>query len=179
MTLSGELAAVYPLPAPESRPLRLAAGPDGAVWFTQQWGNRIGRITVDGRLTEYPLPAAPTVRKPGDPAGTLATSIPVGITAGPDGAVWFTQGSTNRIGRITPAGQITEYPVPTAVSVPSGGYGPLTTSNPVALVTGADGALWFTQLDCNRIGRLELRPRPPSPGGLGLPRTGSAGAASP
>ena len=42
---------------------------------------------------------------------------PLGIAAGPDGNLWFTEAATgNRIGRITPTGTITEYPLPTADS---------------------------------------------------------------
>ncbi len=33
-----------------------------------------------------------------------------GIAAGPDGNVWFTEGVGNKIGRITPAGDVTEFP---------------------------------------------------------------------
>jgi streptogramin lyase len=35
-------------------------------------------------------------------------SLPVGITTGPDGALWFTEGATDKIGRITTAGVFTE-----------------------------------------------------------------------
>ena len=38
-------------------------------------------------------------------------SSPYDITAGPDGALWFTEPGV-KIGRITTAGVITEYPVP-------------------------------------------------------------------
>ncbi len=34
---------------------------------------------------------------------------PAGITAGPDGALWFTNEGDNSIGRITTAGQVTNY----------------------------------------------------------------------
>ena len=46
-------------------------------------------------------------------------SGPVGITAGPDGNLWFTESQGNKIGKIVPAtGAITEYPVSTtAVSL--------------------------------------------------------------
>src|SRR5262249_56583218 len=36
-------------------------------------------------------------------------SRPQGITRGPDGNLWFTENSANRIGRITPAGVVTEF----------------------------------------------------------------------
>src|SRR3712207_5923596 len=51
----------FPL-APGSRPHQIVPGPDGALWFTQKGGrcepgngNKIGRITVDGAVTDYPL----------------------------------------------------------------------------------------------------------------------------
>ncbi len=37
------------------------------------------------------------------------------ITTGPDGALWFTE-LIDQIGRITTAGVITEFPIPTASS---------------------------------------------------------------
>ena len=81
-------------------------------------------------LTEYPIP-------------TLS-SIPYGITTGPDGALWFTEtGSAgNKIGRITTAGAITEYELSTPGSAPDG------------ITTGPDGALWFVESGSNKIGRI-------------------------
>src|ERR1700675_678123 len=46
------------------------------------------------QITEFPL-------EPG--------SKPNYITTGPDGALWFTDAGTNKIGRITTSGQVTEY----------------------------------------------------------------------
>jgi virginiamycin B lyase len=68
--------------------------------------------------------------------------LPFGITAGPDGALWFTEAGANKIGRITTTGRITEYPVPTADARPS------------QITTGPDGALWFTESYANKIGRI-------------------------
>ena len=59
------------------------------------------RLGVDGEVTEYPLPTP---------------APPTGIAAGPDGALWFTEPAANRIGRITTAGDITEFALPTADS---------------------------------------------------------------
>ncbi len=61
--------------------------------------------------------------------------------AGADGALWFTERNTDKIGRITTAGTITETAVPTAGSAPEG------------IAAGSDGALWFTELG-GRIGRI-------------------------
>ncbi len=67
---------------------------------------------------------------------------PQGIVTGPDGALWFAEGISNRIGRITTAGVITEFPVLTP------------NSNPAFIALGADGNLWFTEFDANNIGRI-------------------------
>ena len=74
----------YPVPTANSKPEDITAGPDGALWFTEDYGNKIGRITTAGVITEYPVPTA--------------NSYPEGIVAGPDGALWFTEYYGNRIG---------------------------------------------------------------------------------
>lgn len=87
-----------------SYPLGIATGPDGNVWFAEQFGCKIGRITTAGVITEFPLPG---------------NSHPSGIAAGPDGNLWFTQYDGTRIGsivRITTAGVVTEFPLPTDYS---------------------------------------------------------------
>ena len=66
----------------------------------------------------------------------------VGITAGPDGNLWFTEQNASKIGRITTAGAITEFAVPTASSEPGG------------ITAGPDGNLWFTEEHGNQIGQL-------------------------
>ena len=48
----------------------------------------MGRITTAGAIRYYPVPSH------GD-------DFLEGITRGPDGAMWFTEASANRIGRIT------------------------------------------------------------------------------
>src|SRR5438552_130229 len=56
---------------------------------------------------------------------------PSGITAGPDGNLWFTVLGSNQIGRITPAGRVT-------------GFWTLS-STPYNITAGPDGNLWFTE----------------------------------
>src|SRR5262245_37920918 len=43
----------FPVPTAGSGPETIAAGPDGAVWFTEQGGNKVGRLLGD------PAPPAP------------------------------------------------------------------------------------------------------------------------
>jgi hypothetical protein len=78
-------------------------------------------------------------------ATPTAGANPAGITAGPDGNLWFTELSANRIGMINPATHaIAEFPVPTA----SAGLNWIT--------TGPDGNLWFTEYysASNKIGMI-------------------------
>ena len=117
----------FTLPIPNSHPLGLVAGPDGALWFTQRF-SAVGRITTDGELTEYPLASA---------------AFPQRITVGHDRALWFTELGTSAIGRITVDGELSEFPV-------AGGAGP-------GIATGPDNAIWFTQFAANTISRMDLR----------------------
>lgn len=74
------------------------------------------------RAVEYPVP--------------VATGSILGLTAGPDGAVWFTEKQASTIGRITPRGVVHLYPVPPiSPGYPSPQVG--------GIAGGPDGALWF------------------------------------
>lgn len=103
-------------------PQSITAGPDGNLWFTEFWSDRIGRMTPKGVLTEFPIPGGSGAR---------------GIVAGPDGNLWFVESSRFRpaIGRITTSGAITEYVL---------SQGP-TDITPGAIVVGSDRNLWFTE----------------------------------
>ena len=73
-----------------------------------------------------------------------ASSAPIGITAGPDGNLWFTEYSGNNIAKITPTGGVTEYSLPVA------------NTEPVDITSGPDGNLYFTGYGnaCACIGRI-------------------------
>src|SRR5438094_670820 len=66
-------------------------------------------------ITEYPIPTD--------------DSAPRGITAGPDGNMWFTE-TMGRIGKITTTGVFTEY-------------APVFGSSGGAITGGPDGNVWF------------------------------------
>ena len=76
-------------------------------------------------------------------AGISPAANPENITAGPDGNLWFTESHIDRIGRITPFGNVTEF----SAGITAG-------ANPESIVAGPDGNLWFTENAGNRIGRI-------------------------
>jgi virginiamycin B lyase len=91
-----------------------------------------------------PAPAAPVIVE--FPIPTLA-SHPSCIVAGPDGNMWFTEATVNKIGMITPSGNVTEFLIPTKDSSPS------------CIAAGPDGNLWFTESAriADKVGRITPR----------------------
>src|SRR6266567_1552052 len=116
---------------PNSRPVSIVSGSDGNFWFTEERGNKIGRITPQGVIAEYLIPTS--------------NSIPGGLTRSSDGNLWFFEDKGNKIGRITPQGQITEFPIPTPL-VPG-------QQNYHDMIVGPDGDIWFTEGLADKIGR--------------------------
>jgi virginiamycin B lyase len=70
---------------------QIATGPDGNLWFAEEAGNRVGRITTDGVVTGF--------------SGGVSTGArPRGITVGADGNLWFTEANGGRIGPVDSPG---------------------------------------------------------------------------
>ncbi|HTO77904.1 MAG TPA: S-layer homology domain-containing protein [Thermoanaerobaculia bacterium] len=111
----------FPIPTDASSPQGITAGPDGNLWFVEQAADKIGRMTLSGTFTEFPVSVA------------VSGASLFGITSGPDGNLWFSDLLSKKVGKIATDGTITEYPV----DLPH----PFTSGD---IVTGADGALWFT-----------------------------------
>ena len=127
---SGSICGViteFTIPTAASAPHGVAPGPDGNVWFVEQSGNKIGRITPAGSITEFPIPTP--------------LSRPFSIAAGPDGNLWFTQVGTDQIGRMTIAGIFAE------ASLTKG-------SNPESIAAGSDGNMWFTEVNGGNVGKI-------------------------
>lgn len=100
-------------------------------------GNRVGRITMNGAVTEFPIPSA---------AGS-----PINIAVGPDRNVWFTKGSI--LGRVTPDGAITEFPLPG----PNAGATGLTAGSDRQPPDRLLNRLWFTMSGSNALGYMEFK----------------------
>ncbi len=121
----------------------MALGPDGRLWYTRS-GLRdratgpyagtttdsavVGRMDTQGRAREWDLPN----REIG----------PSGITAGPDGALWFA--TADGLGRVTTAGRVRLLRLPGGRSADAIAFGP-------------DRAIWFTDSRLNRVSRITMK----------------------
>jgi streptogramin lyase len=110
-----------------SSPGRRAAAVAVIVGLALAWG---GLASADAPLTptKFTIPTS--------------ESVPIAIAAGSDGNLWFTESAGGRIGRITPAGTITE---------PSGAAG---LQGPTVISPGLANMLWFTEQSA--VGELTL-----------------------
>jgi streptogramin lyase len=73
------------LPANDSFPYTMTAGPDGSLWFTELSSSKIGRVFSNGTLVEYPLSAGGHEETPAEIAflnSTLGYYVTVGGTPG-------------------------------------------------------------------------------------------------
>jgi virginiamycin B lyase len=137
----------FPLPRPNSGPGDITAGSDGAMWFLelsgsmdglQPDGNRMGRINMQGDISEFPEPS------------TVASTA-INLAVGPDGNVWYSKSS--HLGRVTPSGEIIEQVIAEG------------TARAVGLTAGSDrqpptrltDKLWFTDGANNRIAYWQFK----------------------
>jgi len=200
MDTTGRLLGEFAIPTAGSKPRAITAGPcgDGNLWFTEQIG-RISRIDTAGNITEVANtgPASNLRGIAAGPGGDCSLYVadrgqdcivkltttgqfvvfflsfgsgPVGIVAGPDGDLWFTENGLNRIGHMTTAGVFKpEAVVPRSSTFPEG------------IAVGSDANIWFTEAGGSRVGRVftGISPPPtptPTPGGLTVvPRHGTPG----
>jgi len=111
---------------------RIAAGPDGNVWFA----------------SEVELSQIAAAIRPAD--GLLTAILFVGnrvrsMMGGPDGNVWMAESNGGiapaRIGRVTPDSVLDEFLVPTPGDLND-------------ITTGTDGNLWFTDAGRNALVRM-------------------------
>jgi len=118
------------VPTPGSRPHDPLATADGAIWYTGQFANKLGRLDPKtGAIKEYRLP---------DKSG------PHGLTADKDGNIWYTGNFKATVGKLNPkTGEVTEYFMPNPAA-----------RDPHTPVFDKNGVLWFTVQGGNMVGRL-------------------------
>ena len=146
-----------------ARPVAITAGRDGSVWFTNERGQPVARITSAGTAT------------------ALAARVPFApgsITAGRDGALWVVDGASGIV-RIVPGGAVTEYRAPSVFAIAIGAdgavwfttagesVGRMTQSGTVTFVEseklrgtygiarGPGGAMWVTNYLGSSIARVD------------------------
>jgi len=121
---------LFTLSGPQVGLRGITAGPDNAMRFAESRAEKIGRISVNGfGITAY----------------SVAPCDAQMITAGGDGALWFT--SNCGIGRITTGGQISTFQL-----------GGLRVA--LGITTGPDGAIWYTGITHDAgsfVGRIDLK----------------------
>jgi virginiamycin B lyase len=119
------------LTATEGFPREIAVAANGEIWFTERFVPlAVGRLDpATNTVTEFPV--TPGVG-------------PEGITASPDGSIWFTQTTKGNVARITDDGVITEAKA-------------VKRSEPFGITVDADADPWYTMMSANKIGELRLR----------------------
>lgn len=122
----------WDVPSKGGHPHDPAVGTDGALWFTEQMVNKIGRVDPkSGAMQEFPL--------------KVENSGPHGLVADSAGNIWFTGNFAHYIGKLDPkTGAVTEYKMPDAKA-----------EDPHTAVFDSKGILWFTVQVGNFVGRLD------------------------
>jgi virginiamycin B lyase len=123
---------LWNVPTIGSRPHDPLATKDGAIWWSGQLANKLGRLDPrTGAIREYSL--------------TTPHSGPHGLTEDRDGNIWFTGNAAGFIGKLDPkTGLVTEYKLPDPKAKDA--HTPL---------FDRDGILWFTVQQANMVGRLD------------------------
>ena len=122
----------WQVPIPGSRPHDPLAARDGAIWYTGQMTNRLGRVDPkSGQVKEYPL--------------KTPLAAPHGLVEDKGGNIWFTGNNIAIVGKLDPkTGGVTEYKMPDPKA-----------KDPHSLSFAPDGMLFFTLQQSNMIGRLD------------------------
>ncbi|PYM92384.1 MAG: cytochrome C [Candidatus Rokuibacteriota bacterium] len=122
----------WQVPTPGSRPHDPLATADGALWYTGQMTNVLGRVDPKtGAIKEYPL--------------KTPHSGPHGLDEDRAGSIWYTGNAGALIGKLDPkTGAVTEYKMPDP-----------DVKDPHTLIFDQSGILWFTAQNANRLGRLD------------------------
>ncbi|MBM7515879.1 Vgb family protein [Nocardioides nitrophenolicus] len=90
---AGPTLATYPVPTAGAGLESLTRGPDGSLWFAEEKGWKIGRITVGGAIQEFPV-----AHDPGQSSG------PTDLVAGGDGDLWFLSHAGANVNRMPTSG---------------------------------------------------------------------------
>ncbi len=128
-TLPSQITA-FPIPTANGDPIWIAPGAAGSMIVSEHNALKVGSIpqgaTSTAQITEFS-------------AGGEAWQC----VLGPDGAIWFAEFLTNKVGRIATDGTLLEFTLPTA------------TASVTGVMTGPDGAIWFTEENSGKVGKIQ------------------------
>lgn len=117
----------YPLDTPIARLARLTVGKDGTVWFAEGTAYSITSLK-DGKVARHVI--------------NNVRGGPYGVAVDAQGNAWATLQGGNQILKITPAGEMSEYEVPTR------------SSSPTDIAVDAGGVVWFVEFRGSKVGRF-------------------------
>jgi virginiamycin B lyase len=119
------------VPTPGSRPHDPLAMPDGSIWWSGQFANKLGRLDPQtGELKEYPLPTH---------AG------PHGLINDKEGNIWYAGNFGGHIGKLDPkSGEVKIYKLPDPKA-----------RDPHTPLFDKNGVLWFSVQNGGFMGRLD------------------------
>jgi virginiamycin B lyase len=123
----------WSLPTPGERPHDPLAMPDGSLWWSGQFANRLGRLDPKtGEFKEYPIPIK------GGPHGLINDR---------DGNIWYAGNWGGHVGKLdVKTGEYTYYPMPDPKA-----------RDPHTPLFDRDGILWFSVQNGGFMGRLDPR----------------------
>jgi len=172
----------FDVPTPASGPLGMRTASDGALWFTEFFARKIGRLNyTSGVITEYDLPVTlegPCVLRveegsslyftseQGNSIGSIDTgtkevavytypvplSFPTEDTQDSKGNVWFSTLIKNTLQYLTPS--TGKF---TTIQIPS--TSPLVPDPPgvnIAINYGPGDYIWFAEMSTNKVGRYAV-----------------------
>src|SRR6267378_3442483 len=118
---------------PGSRPHDPLAARDGALWYTGQMTNMLGRVDPKtGNIKEYPL--------------KTPHSGPHGLDEDKAGNIWYTGNTGALIGKLDPkTGAVTEYRMPDPESRPYG------------MAVNSKGTVFWVAFGTNKVGSVDPR----------------------
>jgi virginiamycin B lyase len=161
----------YRLPTRDASPAGIALGADGNMWVAESsyGASKLAKVTSRGVITEYRLPTAGAQPFGIAPSGhslwvtefgsgkiasadlsghfteyrvPTASATPFHLIVIPGGQVWFTEPSTNQLGRLTLQRghtSVVEYPLPAQAAA-------------LDVAPGPHGTLWTTEFMLDSLG---------------------------
>lgn len=119
----------YTLPTKDAKPCGVTVDDKGTLWFSERGGGKLGTISRDGSIQEFPVPSR--------------ISGPFIMAADRRGDIWFSEIFSNQIGRYIPSeNRFEHFPLPTEDTHPAG------------VVVDSKGNVWFAEQSSNKIGLI-------------------------